>query len=852
MKKLTFGLRNILIFSFILLGGLPILVMGFIAIKFISADIDMEVRAKNLLIARSFSSEVQTFLDEALSTLRLIEDAIIKKQYIRRDDVNNYLNDTLMVHFEFDSVAILDEKGIVRFAAPYDRDFIGMNLSGQTFFSRVRQYGQPYWSSTFISLQTGKPTLMLAVPMKGGIIVGYLNLATLSLATGRRIQTGRMIHSLIIDREGTIIAHPDQNKVSERQNMGYLEFLRQENRRHEGDFIYREDGREYLASLSPVPYTQWTVIVVVPVDEAFAPVARVRKLFAIGASLAILLATAIAFITLRKVTNPLSQLVRGARRIAQGSYVPENIPSSYKEMDELIYDFHLMTLAIQSREKELKESKETLQVFFDAVHESMVIINAEGIVLLSNATGAVRLGKTVQELVGACLYDHFPPDLSVNRKEQYEKVIATGEPVFFEDTRAGRYFGQYCYPVFGGDGKAAEVAIFGQEITERKKAEDAIHAMAQRYHTILSHQHYGILVVAEDNKIEYVNQIFCDQLGPSWTPSELIGLTAEEIIRIVLHACTDPAAMSAFIRESVAEGRLVLGKEVVMRNGRIYLVDFTQILIDGKRSGRMWLYRDITERKLAEDQIRASLKEKEILLKEVHHRVKNNLAIIASILALQSRHVQDETSLEIFRECENRVRTMAMIHTKLYQSKDLAHVDFTSYIQELANDLFVSYRVNSDAVAIKVDIEDISLDINVAIPVGLILNELLSNTLKYAFPVEENRTGDEKTGAGEGETGSKGEIVVIMREERIGELPSPLAGEGRGEGEDSMLHALRYTLITLSISDNGIGFPDDIDFRNTKSLGLQLVMALVEQLEGTIEIKRNGGTIFIVKFKEER
>jgi two-component sensor histidine kinase len=352
---------------------------------------------------------------------------------------------------------------------------------------------------------------------------------------------------------------------------------------------------------------------------------------------------------------------------------------------------------------------------------------------------------------------------------------------------------------------------------------------------MLSHQYYGILVVAEDNEVEYVNQVFCDQFDLSETLSELTGLTAEEMIRKIINKYADPAAILAFIKKTVAEGQPVLGEEALMSSGRVYQVDFTPILIDGKSNGRMWMHRDITSRKIEEDQIKTSLKEKEILLKEIHHRVKNNLAIIASILSLQSRYVKDETSLEIFRECENRVRTMAMIHTRLYQSKDLAHINFTSYVQELANDLFMSYRVNPDAVAIKIEIGDISPDINTAIPIGLILNELLSNALKHAF------RGSGSMGA-EGE-GRKGEIVVKMGEMYCMPDSEPLAS--------NLEHRKPATKVVLSVSDNGIGFSEDIDFRNTKSLGLQLVTALVEQLEGAIEIKRDGGAAFIITFKNE-
>jgi two-component sensor histidine kinase len=202
-----------------------------------------------------------------------------------------------------------------------------------------------------------------------------------------------------------------------------------------------------------------------------------------------------------------------------------------------------------------------------------------------------------------------------------------------------------------------------------------------------------------------------------------------------------------------------------------------------------------------------------VLLKEIHHRVKNNLQIISSLLYLQSRQIEDEPTLDMFIQGQNRVKSMALVHEKLYQSQDLTRIDFAEYIRSLTGYLFQSYDANTRGVHLNIAIDHIFLGVDTAIPCGLIINELVSNALKYAFP-------------------SPGEAE---RELPPGEISIQLQ-----VGADNRL--------TLTVKDNGIGFPPELDFQNTESLGLQLVNNLVNQLDGTIEFKRNNGTIFRVLF----
>ena len=230
--------------------------------------------------------------------------------------------------------------------------------------------------------------------------------------------------------------------------------------------------------------------------------------------------------------------------------------------------------------------------------------------------------------------------------------------------------------------------------------------------------------------------------------------------------------------------------------------------IDGSPKRLLFIIRDISERKYYIEQINASLKEKEILLKEIHHRVKNNMALIASLLNMQSRFIEHQKDLEIFRECRNRIRMMGLIHEKLMTSGNLGRIDIYQYIEELTDILFKSYGADCNRIQKEIQCLNIELGVDKAIYCGLIINELVSNALKYAFPAEFKR---------------KGRIEIILRQSN--------------------------NRILLIVRDNGIGFSEGCDLDTYDSLGLHLVKILVEdQLGGSISLQGSHGAVFEIMF----
>jgi len=219
---------------------------------------------------------------------------------------------------------------------------------------------------------------------------------------------------------------------------------------------------------------------------------------------------------------------------------------------------------------------------------------------------------------------------------------------------------------------------------------------------------------------------------------------------------------------------------------------------------------DITERKQREERIRSALREKDILLGEIHHRVKNNLQVIDSLLDLQSAKTSDPAALELLRESQNRVRSMAQIHRTLYQSKDFGRVDFGNFLESLVPALLSSYGIRPERIAVAISSGRVLLPIDAAIPCGLAVNELISNALKHAFPA-----------------GREGEIRIDLAREDAGQ-------------------------VVVAVSDNGVGLPDALGMEQPATLGLQLVTLLADQLGGHLSIQKSKPTRFTLRFPDEK
>ncbi len=321
-----------------------------------------------------------------------------------------------------------------------------------------------------------------------------------------------------------------------------------------------------------------------------------------------------------------------------------------------------------------------------------------------------------------------------------------------------------------------------------------------------------------DNMIDVITQIGADHRAVFVSPSvervlgypftALLGKTPAEFI----HPEDYPGVIH-LIEQAARAGQTSIRLEYRFRSvdGRYIWVESQAMLhfeADGHYAGAVFSSRDVSARHQAEEALRASLREKDVLLKEVHHRVRNNMQIISSLLNHQARLISDAAVLNMFRESQNRIRSIALVHEKLYRSTDLSRIDFADYIESLVVHLFHTLQVDAVRIAYRSELLPVDLDVTMAIPLGLIVNELVMNSLEHAFP--QARRGE-----------------IFIRLERI--------GDGR---------------LRLEIADNGVGLPPGVDPRQSASLGWQIVQMLIEQIGGSLETRSEAGTSVAITFNE--
>jgi PAS domain S-box-containing protein len=458
-------------------------------------------------------------------------------------------------------------------------------------------------------------------------------------------------------------------------------------------------------------------------------------------------------------------------------------------------------------ENELRESERRFRLMADASPVMIWATDVNNRLEYVNKTVQEFLGKKINDLKGTAWIDIWHPE----DKEKFSNALLNAideKKDFSIEVRVKNKDGNYrwilettAFRFLSGRTFLGYISS-GIDITDRKEIEEKLKKSLKEVSDFKYALDESSIVAITDQKgiIKHANDNFCKI--SKYSREELLGQD-HRIVNSRYH----PKEFIQNLWKTIASGKIWRGE---LRNrakdGSIYWVDTTIIPFLNDR-GKPYQYvavrSDITERKNSQIKLEKSLKEKEILLKEIHHRVKNNLQVISSLLNLQRNYITNPAVLDIFKSSQNRIAAMALLHEKLYGSDNLSDIDFHEYIKSVTGSLLETYRNSASDVKINVYIEKIQLDLDTSVSLGLIINELVSNSLKYAFKGKQN-----------------GEISI------------------------SMNYSKDKNELILQVTDDGIGLPEDFNIKEVNSLGLELVSSIVEQLSGNLSISNNGRTEF--------
>ncbi|MDY9923224.1 PAS domain S-box protein [Methanobacterium sp.] len=464
---------------------------------------------------------------------------------------------------------------------------------------------------------------------------------------------------------------------------------------------------------------------------------------------------------------------------------------------------------LKTLNKALKKRDEEFRYFIESAPVAIAMFDTRMRYIAASSRWIEDYNIQGIKIHGASHYDIFP-EITDELKEVHQRalagsIISAADDEFIRADGSIQYVRWEVHPWYLSSGDTGGIVIFSEDVSERVKAVKELQDNEEKYRTLFESNPDYTILIGLDGVILDVNSSAANFTNLS--KEELIGKTYAELglfPKKDLHLLMESFA-------NVLKGEIIgpFQNRLLSKEANISWVEtqLVPIMKEGNVYSIMVIAEDITHRKTATDQLIKSVNEKDVLLKEIHHRVKNNIQIISSLLNLQKQHVDSDEFVNILSESQNRIKSMAMIHEKLYHSGDLTRINFAEYIETLVSDLYSSYTTSTRQVTPFINVENVRFNIETAVPCGLIINELISNSLKHAFP--------------KGKTGTLS--VSLKTSDEWNELV---------------------------ISDDGVGFPEEFDIQNSKTLGLQLVNILVKQLDGKITLNRIHGTRFKIIFKE--
>jgi len=681
---------------------------------------------------------------------------------------------------------------------------------------------------------------------EGAFLVGEIDLEAFQhhLSDPLLPEEGQLV---ITDIHGNLITHPDMRRVTTQDNIGHEELFRKA--RQSGQVILARDQQSQslvVATAWFVPLTGWRIFVIKPLAAVALPVLAPLGVFLCAALLFFALLTIFLRYGLRKhLATPLDEFAESMRRLARGerdTHAPYK--ASSRELLTLFHTFRAMALRVRKRERELTASRERFRQLVENMEEVFWVqdmLTGDLTYVSPSAVQVLGWKGVPGRLDENWLFDMVHGEDARRVRHALERTGQPGLPTEeeFRIVRPPhgeiRWLRMRAYAVRLPSGQVQSLVGFLQDISDKRRMDESLGHMVRATASVVGEGFFTAMVqhLAEALEVGHALIVTYDDSPPTracslafWSRGQPMDPVEYDLADTPcgLVAEHDLAVIHQGLAEQFPEYCLGQGKKlesflgVVLHDshgkpvGHMAIMDEKPLLDEARSWSVLVIFSaraaSEIERRADQSRMAASLAEKEILLKEIHHRVKNNLQVVSSLMSLQATISDDPKLATLLSVSRNRVQTMALVHEEIYRSADLSRVDQARYLRTLLDNLLAGMS-GKRAIQLRLDIQDISLPVNLATPCGLIVNELFTNALKHAF---NGRTD--------------GHVQVAMTRSDDG-------------------------WITLTMRDNGVGFPTGLDYRATETLGMQLVVNLVRQLDGSIEPLSGPGTAFVIRFRDQ-
>ena len=799
---------------------LSIWALTFFTSQILRRDLQELVGEQQFSAATIVAAEIEQEIGDRMHALALVARQIKSAHMAKPAALQKLFDANPLLLDLFNGGAFVTDADATTIASiPEELGRAGVNYRERNHIAVALKQGIPAVSDAVLGKMLNAPVVSLAMPIRDangavvGTLVGVINLGQpnfLDFIIGHKygITGGYM---LVDPEHRQIVTATDKRfNLKVLPPVGTDTMTDQYAQGYQGHGIVVDPlGVEHVSAAHSVPAAGWYVVALFPTREAFAPIASIQwKAFYLALVLTIV-AGGLTWWVLRRELTPVIDTARTLAQLSRSDTFPEALPvTRHDEVGDLIGGFNRLLGVLQQRENDRVDSEARFRALVEWLPVAMVVHDGQNILFANPAALNLLDAKAVTELVGRPVMERVHPSSLVRAAESARKLLQEGGTAgavhYTFVTLTGRLIEAELRAIeIQYNGKAASQIVF-QDITERVARENRLRQLSR------ATEQSPIAVVITDLKgtVEYVNPQFEAVTG--YALHEVLGRNPR-----ILQSGQTSAAVYADLWQTLQAGETWRGEFHNRKKSGELFIEHAVIAPIQNATGAVTHYvalkEDITDQVRHQQELQSAVKEKTALLNEVHHRVKNNLQVITSLLRLEAGRASETATRSVLQEMQGRIRSMALVHETLYRSGNFAGVELHRYLQQVATVAFRAQASTGGNVRLMLDLDPVTVSMDLATPCGLLVNELISNCVKHGFA-----------------HGAGGEVRVALH---------------RADGSTD--EPARWC---LRVSDNGVGLPADFEERRGHSLGLQLVSDLAGQIGGELTIEPGPGATFSVIF----